>query len=86
MSLIQSLLLLLLFSRVLGEIASRFGQPSMLGEIAAGIILGPSCLGYVHYTPATRGQSLRLEALNSRPMAAKKTGPTNPIVTLEAVC
>jgi Kef-type K+ transport system membrane component KefB len=23
----------------------------MLGEIAAGIILGPSCLGYIHYTP-----------------------------------
>lgn len=54
MSLIQSLLLLLLLSRVLGEIASRFGQPSMLGEIAAGIILGPSCLGYVQYTPAIK--------------------------------
>ncbi len=26
----------------------------MLGEIAAGIILGPSCLGYVHYTPAIK--------------------------------
>ncbi len=51
MSLIQSLLLLLLLSRVLGEIATRFGQPAMLGEIAAGIILGPSCLGYIHYTP-----------------------------------
>ncbi|ACO34109.1 MULTISPECIES: cation:proton antiporter [Acidobacterium] len=51
MSLIQSLLLLLLLSRVLGEVVTRFGQPAMLGEIAAGIILGPSCLGYVHYTP-----------------------------------
>jgi Kef-type K+ transport system membrane component KefB len=51
MSLIQSLLLLLLLSRVLGEIASRLGQPAMLGEIGAGIILGPSCLAYIHYTP-----------------------------------
>jgi Kef-type K+ transport system membrane component KefB len=51
MTLIESLLLLLVLSRVLGEIASRFGQPAMLGEIAAGILLGPSCLSYIHYTP-----------------------------------
>lgn len=51
MSLIESLLLLLLLSRVLGEIASRFGQPAMLGEIAAGILLGPSCLSLVHFGP-----------------------------------
>ena len=50
MTLIESLLLLLLLSRVLGEIAGRFGQPRMLGEIAAGILLGPSCLSYIHFT------------------------------------
>ena len=49
MSLIQSLLLLLVMSRVLGELAGRFGQPAMLGEIAAGILLGPSCFATVHY-------------------------------------
>ena len=51
MTLIESLLLLLVLSRVLGEIVGRFGQPTMLGEIAAGILLGPSCLSYIHYTP-----------------------------------
>ena len=51
MPLIESLLLLLVASRILGEIAMRFGQPSMLGEIAAGILLGPSCLSYIHYSP-----------------------------------
>jgi Kef-type K+ transport system membrane component KefB len=51
MPLIESLLLLLLLSRVLGEIASRFGQPSMLGEIAAGILLGPSCFAVVRFGP-----------------------------------
>lgn len=51
MTLIESLLLLLVLSRVLGEIAGRFKQPAMLGEIAAGILLGPSCLSYIHYTP-----------------------------------
>lgn len=49
MSLIESLLLLLVLSRVLGEIAGRFGQPAMIGEIAAGILLGPSCLSYIHF-------------------------------------
>lgn len=51
MPLIESLLLLLLLSRVLGEIASRFGQPGMVGEIAAGILLGPSCLSLIHFGP-----------------------------------
>jgi Kef-type K+ transport system membrane component KefB len=50
MPLIESLLLLLVLSRVLGEVAGRFGQPTMLGEIAAGILLGPSCLSYLHFT------------------------------------
>lgn len=51
MPLIESLLLLLVLSRVLGEIAGRFGMPTMLGEIGAGILLGPSCLSYIHFTP-----------------------------------
>lgn len=36
---------LLLASRAFAEIAQRFNQPSVLGEILAGIILGPSLLG-----------------------------------------
>jgi len=36
----------LLFSaRALGEVAQRLGQPSVVGEIMAGILLGPSVLG-----------------------------------------
>ena len=45
--------LLLASARMLGEIARRLGQPSVIGEILAGILLGPSCLGaifpFVHY-------------------------------------
>jgi Kef-type K+ transport system membrane component KefB len=48
--LIEALLLLLLLSRTIGEVFEHFGQPAMLGEIAAGVILGPSLLGVVHYT------------------------------------
>ncbi|HTU41329.1 MAG TPA: cation:proton antiporter [Candidatus Aquilonibacter sp.] len=51
MPLIEALLLLLVLSRVLGEIFVRFGQPAMIGEIAAGVLLGPSALGYVRFNP-----------------------------------
>ncbi|MHB8541616.1 MAG: cation:proton antiporter [Candidatus Acidiferrales bacterium] len=36
---------------MIGEIVERFGQPAMIGEIAAGILLGPSVLKMVHFTP-----------------------------------
>lgn len=36
--------ILLLTARVLGEVATRLGQPSVIGEILAGILLGPSLL------------------------------------------
>ena len=50
MPLIEALLLLLLLSRIIGEISEYFGQPAMIGEIVAGILLGPSVLGAVRYT------------------------------------
>ncbi|MBL9121300.1 MAG: cation:proton antiporter [Phycisphaerae bacterium] len=34
-------------ARLLGEVARRFGQPAVLGEILAGILLGPTVLGTV---------------------------------------
>jgi Kef-type K+ transport system membrane component KefB/nucleotide-binding universal stress UspA family protein len=37
--------LLLVVARLLGQICRRFGQPSVIGELAAGVILGPSILG-----------------------------------------
>src|SRR5690606_34126595 len=41
-----SLGVLLFFARLLGEIAKNLGQPAVLGEIIAGILLGPTVLGY----------------------------------------
>jgi Kef-type K+ transport system membrane component KefB len=49
--LIEALLILLVASRLAGEIAERYGQPAMLGEIAAGVLLGPSVLNYLQLTP-----------------------------------
>jgi Kef-type K+ transport system membrane component KefB len=48
--LIEALLLLLILSRTIGEVFEHYGQPTMLGEIVAGVILGPSVFGVVRYT------------------------------------
>jgi Kef-type K+ transport system membrane component KefB len=45
-----NLLLLLVIARVLGEIMERFKQPAMIGEIIAGVILGPALLNFIHRT------------------------------------
>lgn len=41
---------LLLLAKVSGGIASRFGMPSVLGMIVAGLIAGPAMFGVVHQT------------------------------------
>src|SRR5215510_7730214 len=51
MSLIVAILLLLVVSRVAAELAERFGQPAMIGEILAGLILGPALLDLIHVSP-----------------------------------
>ena len=43
--LLFQLFLLLLFARVFGELFQRMGQPTVVGEILAGVVLGPSLLG-----------------------------------------
>lgn len=45
--LILNLLLILSVAWVLGSLFSRFGLPAMLGELLAGVILGPPLLGVV---------------------------------------
>jgi Kef-type K+ transport system membrane component KefB len=42
-----SLGLLLLVARLLGEIARKLGQPSVVGELLAGVLLGPTVLGAI---------------------------------------
>ncbi|MEY9179166.1 Kef-type K+ transport system membrane component KefB/nucleotide-binding universal stress UspA family protein [Bradyrhizobium sp. USDA 326] len=45
--LIVQIVLLIAVGRGLGEIMQRIGQPSVIGELLAGIILGPSLLGWI---------------------------------------
>jgi Kef-type K+ transport system membrane component KefB len=59
--LLLQILLILLASRLLGALARRLGQPFVIGEMAAGIALGPSLLGAV--APAVSGSLFAPESL-----------------------
>lgn len=60
------LILIVLGARLCGALARRLGQPAVIGEMLAGIILGPSLLGWVwpaffHFVfPASSLGALRL--------------------------
>ncbi|MEK6782972.1 MAG: cation:proton antiporter [Bacteroidota bacterium] len=47
MQLLFQLSIMLLFGRLLAELARKLNQPAVVGEIVAGIILGPTILGLV---------------------------------------
>jgi len=44
---IAEIVLLLLVGRLLGELMQRIGQPAVMGQLVAGIILGPSVFGAI---------------------------------------
>ncbi len=52
MPLLTSLLVLIIAARLLGQLAERFKQPAIAGEMLAGLLLGPSVFGVVQTTPA----------------------------------
>lgn len=62
--------LILLFARIFGEIAHKLGQPVIVGEVFAGIILGPSVFGnflpdlYRDLFPNTGHQPYLLQAVS----------------------
>jgi Kef-type K+ transport system membrane component KefB/nucleotide-binding universal stress UspA family protein len=45
--LVAQVVLLIAVGRGLGEVMQRIGQPSVIGELLAGIILGPSLFGWI---------------------------------------
>jgi Kef-type K+ transport system membrane component KefB len=49
-TLLLSLIVILVSARVLAEVAARLGSPPVIGELLAGVILGPSVLGLVEAT------------------------------------
>jgi Kef-type K+ transport system membrane component KefB len=57
MPLLTTLLILIVSARLLGQVFSRFNQPAIIGEMLAGVMLGPSLLGLISPTPALSGIS-----------------------------
>ena len=49
-----SLLIILLTARVFAELATRLKSPAVIGELFAGVVLGPSLLGWIEPTEAIR--------------------------------
>jgi len=49
LTLLLQLAMLLTLARVLAELMRRVGQPAVIGELLAGILLGPTVLG--HFSP-----------------------------------
>src|ERR1035437_9029657 len=45
--LLVQIIIIVIFSRILGLAIGKLGQPIVIGEIIAGIILGPSLLGSI---------------------------------------
>jgi Kef-type K+ transport system membrane component KefB len=45
--LLLQFIVIILATRALGSLVSRFGHPAVIGEIAAGILLGPSLFGWI---------------------------------------
>ena len=55
MSLLSSLLVLVVAARLLGRLFARYKQPEMIGEILAGIVLGPALLNLIAPNAALSG-------------------------------
>lgn len=57
MPLLTSLLVLIVAARLFGQLFQRFSQPPIVGEMLAGVLLGPSVLNLIHANAALAGIS-----------------------------
>src|ERR1700690_959729 len=66
---VAQIVLLILVGRLLGEVMLRFKQPAIMGQLIAGLLLGPSLLGAVSpdwqhaLFPAAKEQKAMLDAV-----------------------
>src|SRR6476646_1251736 len=64
------IMLMLLVGRVLGELMTRIGQPEVMGQLIAGIIIGPSVFGtisplaYKFVFPDVAAQTKMIDAIS----------------------
>lgn len=57
MPLLTSLLILIVVARLFGQLFARMNQPAIVGEMLAGVLLGPSVFNLVHAGPELSGIS-----------------------------
>lgn len=57
MQLLTSLLLMIVVARLLGAVFTRYGQPAIVGEMLAGVLLGPAILNLIQPNEALSGIS-----------------------------
>ncbi|MCA9923099.1 MAG: cation:proton antiporter [Anaerolineales bacterium] len=60
---ILALVIIIVAAKVSGFISVRLGQPSVLGELLAGLLLGPTMFDMLHAWPVFHGDELLGEAL-----------------------
>ena len=64
-------MLMLVLGRLLGELMTRIGQPEVMGQLIAGIIIGPSVFGaisplaYKFVFPDVAAQTKMIDAIAS---------------------
>ena len=75
--LIVQILLLIAVGRGLGEIMQRIGQPSVVGELLAGLILGPSLFGWL-WSAAQNAIFPAAPVIGRRPALAHLFGRKSP--------
>jgi Kef-type K+ transport system membrane component KefB len=86
-----SVIIILVAARVLGELFQRIKQPPLVGEILAGVIIGPSVLAIVQFSPDLRVLSdlavfflMLLAGLEMNPKEIRRAGRYAIVISLIA--
>ena len=86
-----SIVIILVAARVLGEVFQRIKQPPLVGELLAGVILGPSLLGLIMPSPGLAVLSnlavfflMFLAGLEMDPREIRKAGRSAIVISLVA--
>lgn len=64
LDLILALAVIIVAAKAAGYISTRVGQPSVLGELLAGLILGPTAIDLFHTVPTFASSELLLETIS----------------------
>jgi len=87
------LLVLLLFAKVMGEVFHHYGFSPLVGEVAAGIMLGPAALGIIAQNPRIEAVAMLgliilmlVSGMNSRFDVLARIRFKSTVVSLTGVC